>query len=264
MAVPVTRYGQEELFAGKEIDPEGESTLEALAVVPNFNRWMFETIRPYCTGPVLEVGSGIGNLSAFLLDGGHETHLSDLRPRYCQRLREAFSRHPGCRGVYQLDLVHPEFGRAYSPLLARFGTVLALNVVEHIADDRGAISNCRRLLRPGGHLIILVPAYQFLYNRFDRELGHYRRYTRAALRRLFAVNDLEVVRSFYFNLAGTLGWFVSGGLQKNRVIPRRQVALYNRLVWLFRILDRLTWRRLGLSVVAVGRTSEGERVAAAA
>jgi SAM-dependent methyltransferase len=240
-------------FAYKEVDPEGEETLEALAQAPNFNRWMFETIRPYLAGEVLEVGSGIGNLSARLLEAGFPSHLSDVRPRYCQMLREAFGRHPCCRAVAQLDLVHPEFDGAYGSLLGQFGAVFALNVVEHIAAEHQAVVNCRKLLRPGGNLILLVPAYELLYNRFDRELCHYRRYTRATLERLVAVNGLEAVRSFYFNLGGTLGWFVSGRLLGHATPSRRLLGVYDRLVPLFRLLDRLTGRRFGLSVISVGR-----------
>lgn len=247
-----------------DMDPEGEATLEAMAGAPRFNRWMFETCRPYLSGPVLEVGSGIGNISSLLLNAGYETTLSDLRPHYCHKLRATLGRHGHCRGVHQFDLVQPDFDRANRPLLGRFGTVIALNVVEHIADDRGAVANCAKLLRPGGRLIILVPAYPLLYNRFDRELGHYRRYTRTTLNQLFTANHLDVMRSFYFNLAGTLGWFVSGSLMRNRVLPKGQVALYNRLVWLFRVVDRLTFRRLGLSVITVGQISEAARIPAAA
>jgi SAM-dependent methyltransferase len=218
----------------------------------------------HLVGPVLEIGSGIGNISAFLLAGGCEAWLSDLRPHYCRKLRERFGGHSSCKGVLELDLVRPGFERAYGHLRARFGTVFALNVVEHIADDHRAIANCHLLLRPGGRLIVLVPAYRFLYNRFDRELGHYRRYTRATLRRLLQANGLDILGAHYFNLAGVLGWFVSGTLLKNHTLPAGQVALYNRLVWLFRILDRLMLRRLGLSVLAVGRTREGACMPAAA
>ena len=246
------------------VDPDGERTLEVMSVAPDFNRWMFETIRPYCTGSVLEVGSGIGNISAFLLDAGYEACLTDLRPHYCEKLRRVFGQTPNCRGVAQLDLAHPEFDRAYHHLLGQFGTVFALNVVEHIADDRAAVANCRKLLRPDGRLIILVPAYPFLYNRLDRQLGHYRRYTRSTLTKVFRANDLDVVRSFHFNLAGVPGWFASGTILRNRVLPTSQVALYNRMVSLFRLADRLTLGWMGLSVVAVGQVRAAAGVRAAA
>ncbi len=259
-----TQQALTQSFAFKEKDPEGEETLEVMALAPRFNRWMFETIRPYLVSPVLEVGSGIGNLSAQLLDGGFESYLSDVRPGYCDHLHRKFADRPSCRGVIQLDLVHPNFNRVYGELLGRFGTVFALNVVEHIEDDNLAMANAQRLLRPGGRLIVLVPAYRFLYNRLDRELCHFRRHTRGSLNRLFTDNGLDVTQSFYFNLAGTLGWFLSGSLLKRKTPPRKMVWFYNLLVPLFRLIDRLTFRRAGLSVVTVGMARETVRLPAAA
>jgi 2-polyprenyl-3-methyl-5-hydroxy-6-metoxy-1,4-benzoquinol methylase len=251
-------------FTFKDVDHEGEQVLDAMSLAPRFNRWMFQTIRPYCASPVLEVGSGIGNISEYLLRAGLEAHLSDVRPHYCARLRDAFGRRSNCNGVSQLDLVHPDFACAHAAMLGKFATVFALNVVEHIADDHQAIANCRKLLRPGGQLIVLVPAYRFLYNRIDRELCHYRRYTRRTLNALFHANHLDVVDSFYFNLAGALGWFVSGSLLRAQAPSPPLVRLYNRLVRLFRLVDRLTLRRFGLSVVAVGRAAEVDRLPVAA
>ena len=142
--------------------------------------------------------------------------------------------------------------------------MIALNVVEHIGDDGQAIANARKLLRPGGQLVILVPAYQLLFNRFDTELGHYRRDTRTSLNELLGGSGLEVSHSFHFNLAGTLGWFLARRLLRNKIPPASHVGLFNRLVPLFRALDWLTGRRLGLSVVSVGREPEARRLAAAA
>jgi SAM-dependent methyltransferase len=256
MSVSRPPHSTDQILSVREIDPEGESTLEVMSAAPQFNRWMFETIRPYCVGPVLEVGSGIGNISTFLLQSGHEAHLSDLRPHYCRRLRTQFGQHSNCRGVYEMDLVHPEFDRAYGHVLGRFGTVFALNVLEHIADDHQAIANCHKLLRPSGRLIILVPAYSFLYNRFDHQLGHCRRYTRGSLGSVFTASGLDIVDTFYFNCAGIPGWFVSGTLLRKQQLSRTQLAVYNRLTWLFRLLDRLTARKLGLSVIAIGQARE--------
>src|SRR5262249_27261742 len=90
---------------------------------------------------------------------------------------------------------------------------------------------------------------------FDRQLGHYRRYTRRTLNRVFTQNQFTVLKSFYFNLAGIFGWFVSGSLLAHPVIPRRQMVLYNSLVRLFRLLDWITLRRVGLSVITIGQNS---------
>src|SRR5690606_677050 len=97
-------------------------------------------------------------------------------PEYCRILKTQFGSFENCRGVVQLDLVHKDFEREYAELLASFDTVFALNVIEHIKDESLAIKNCRSLLKEGGNLIILVPSYQIIYNKFDKDLGHHRRY----------------------------------------------------------------------------------------
>lgn len=240
-------------FAYKDIDEEGLKTLETLADAHRFNRWMYETIAPHLLpGSLLEVGSGIGNISKFFLQAGRPIMQSDLRDRYCQYLQRTYGSHPMCQDVVQLDLVHPGFEQAYASLLGQFDNLYALNVIEHIRADGLALANCRKLLRPGGRLIILVPAFPWLYNRFDEELHHYRRYTAAGLARRFEEQGLTVTDRFYFNFVGMAGWFVSGKLLRHRIIPEGQMKLYNRLVPLFRPLDTVFRGMAGLSVVVVG------------
>lgn len=137
--------------------------------------------------------------------------------------------------------------------MGKYDTVFALNVVEHIKDDLLALKNCKKLLKRGGHVVILVPAYQWLYNRFDKELEHYRRYTKNNLARLMADAKLLVIHSQYFNLAGMAGWFVSGKILKKKTIPKDQMSLYNKLVPIFKVVDKTLFNKVGLSVIAVGK-----------
>lgn len=236
-----------------ELDPEGQLTLEVISRADRFNRWMFETIEPFCSGEILEAGSGIGNISRFFIEAGYPIALSDIRSHYCDYLRETFSGFPNLKSIYQLDLVEPGFENNQSSLREKFDTIFSLNVVEHIEDDHLAIRNARYLLKKGGNLIILVPAFNFLYNQLDKTLGHYRRYSRQTLENIFIQNQLRILHSQYFNLAGIPGWFVSGKLQKNKSIPGSQMKLYNHLVPVFKIMDKLVFNRAGLSVIAVGR-----------
>ena len=214
---------------------------------------MFETIRPYVKGSTLEIGSGIGNISSEFVQAGMPITLSDLQTDYCDRLHQRFDSERLVRGIHQLDLAHPSFERTYGRLVNKFGTVFALNVVEHIADDNRAIENASALLAPGGHLIILVPAYKALYNGLDRSLEHYRRYNRSSLRRLLAGKGFDILHTRYFNLAGIFGWLFSGSLFGKKTLPAGQINVYNTLVPLFRIADEITFHQVGLSVIAVGR-----------
>jgi 2-polyprenyl-3-methyl-5-hydroxy-6-metoxy-1,4-benzoquinol methylase len=213
---------------------------------------MYETIKPWCTGSVLEIGSGLGNISEFFLNDKASLFLSDIREGYCRTLEERFSGYPALAGVRLIDLADPEFETRYPELIGRFDSVFALNVVEHIFNDRLALENCHKLLKSGGRVVILVPAFQTLYNAFDRELEHYRRYTRKSLIALFQSSGFKIAHSQYFNAAGIAGWFVSGKIQHHKIIPDGQIRLFNKLVFLFRLFDKMIFNSFGLSVIAVG------------
>jgi SAM-dependent methyltransferase len=80
-----------------------------------------------------------------------------------------------------------------------FGLVCALDVVEHIEDDAAAVRELLRICRPGGTLLLTVPAYEWLWSEHDDANLHKRRYTRPRLRQLFADQDADVVKITHFN-----------------------------------------------------------------
>ena len=234
-------------------DPQGLQALDTIATQDAFNRWMYQTIAPFCRGEILEVGSGIGNISRFFLEAGQRLSLSDLRSEYLARLQQRFAGQIEPERIFALDLVAPDFERRYARWQGHFDSLFALNVLEHIADQDLALCHAASLLKPGGQMVMLVPAYFLFYNHFDRNLGHYRRYTRPTLRRALQRAGLAVYTDFYFNLAGLPGWWISGKLQAHQEIPGAQMALFNRCVPLLKHLDTLSGRRFGLSVVGVAR-----------
>ena len=239
-------------FEYKPVDTEGEDTLNTIALANHFNKWMYDTIQPWCHGRILEVGSGVGNISEFFLKDNKTIHLTDIRDGYCESLREKFTGNISLLGIETMNLVDENFDEKFEKYFGYFDTVFALNVVEHIFNDQLAVSNCNKLLKKGGRLIILVPAFQLLFNNFDIELEHYRRYTRKKLESLFLSYGFSITHSRYFNAAGIAGWFVSGKIQHHRIIPAGQIRLYNRLVCIFQLLDKMIFNSVGLSVITVG------------
>lgn len=231
----------------------GLETLRSFEQAEAFNRWLFESARPPADGHLLEIGSGIGNISRYLLGTGAQVSLSDLNPQYCDVLEKKFAGNPRLDGIFQVDLAAPDFGTRYQNLLNRFDAVVALNVVEHIADDVQALRNCRMLLKDGGSLVILVPAYGFLFNGMDRELGHYRRYTKKKLAKVLGQAGFNEAELNYFNFAGIPGWLFTGFLLRKKIIPDWQLRLFNRLVPFFRLIDKVLARKAGLSVIGKGK-----------
>lgn len=238
--------------AAGNIDRHGHETLNVIAQADKFNEWMYETVRPFISGTVLEIGSGIGNMSEFLFRPAQKLYLSDFNETYIALLRKRFSGYKKLGEVFSMDLNDQDFDKKFASLFSSFDTIIALNVVEHIENDGLAISNCKKLLKKGGNLIILVPAYQALYNRFDKELGHYRRYTRKKLKSMIDAH-LKIAHSQYFNFPGIFGWFLSGMIMRNKNIPSSQMGLFNKLVPVFKIVEKIVSGRAGLSVIVVAK-----------
>ncbi|PWT77633.1 MAG: class I SAM-dependent methyltransferase [Bacteroidetes bacterium] len=233
-------------------DPVGQETLELFAKTDHFNEWMFENLSLYCRDNILEIGSGIGNISSLLLKKFSEVHLSDLRMSYCEKLKSRFSGDNRLKGVYRLDLGEKEIEKKYPALINSFNSIIASNVVEHIEDDGTAVENCCKLLMSGGRLIVLVPAYDWLFNGFDKELGHFRRYNKKTLSALMEGKGLSILHSQYFNAAGIAGWWFSGSVLKKKILPKNQLNFYNKLIPLIRLVDQVVLHKTGLSVIAVG------------
>ncbi len=231
----------------KEFDFEGEENLRAIAEADKFNEWMYLQVVPHCEGKILEIGSGIGNISYFFDRDGKDIDLSDIREQYRSYLKKSFEK----RAVLDMDIVADGFIDLHGDKLGTYDAVFALNVVEHIKDDKLAIENMIKLLKPGGKIIILVPAYQWLYNGFDVALEHFKRYTKSRLLGIFPTRGVKLIRSWYFNFAGIFGWFLVGSVMKKKLIPESNMKLYNVLTPIFKIADKVVLNKMGLSVIAV-------------
>jgi len=227
-------------------DP-GYQTLLRLARAERYNQWMFRQIAPHLGRRVLEIGSGIGNLTRYLV-GRDLVVATDLNPRYLRMLANTFDRHTRVR-VEPLDLADFDPGRLAAWEL---DTIVCLNVLEHIEDDRQALRQLHRSLVPGGRLVLLVPAHRWLYGAIDRAIHHYRRYERGDLAARLEEAGFRVEHLAFFNRLGVLGWWANSVLFRRTRVPGVQTRLTNLLVPLLRAESALPLP-CGLSLVAVGR-----------
>lgn len=145
-----------------------------------------------------------------------------------------------------------------------FSVIAALDLLEHIQDDREAVNLMREALVPGGLVVIFVPAYPRLYSYHDRALGHHRRYTAGALKALLEGNGFEVKLLTHFNLALLPAAIL---VRAAKAVLRREESDTALLAWMPGWLDQTLavlcrWENgiavncglpAGLSLVAVGR-----------
>jgi 2-polyprenyl-3-methyl-5-hydroxy-6-metoxy-1,4-benzoquinol methylase len=235
-------------FKYKAIDQAGLEILDVIASANRFNKWMYETISPFCAGNILEIGCGLGNISQYFIKDNRSVFLSDIRPNYLNFCKEAFNLDN--EKILNIDIADIDFNNSYSQLLGRFDSVFCLNVLEHIKDDRLAIENMANLLKDNGRLTVLVPAHQFLYNGIDAALQHYKRYNKKIFKQLVLKRENTTIL-FYFNATGILSCFIGGNLFKNDTIPKNKMKLYDLLVPIWKIADMLTFSKIGLSLVCV-------------
>lgn len=235
-------------FEFKDLDEEGLSVLDIISSADKFNQWMYETIAPFCTGTILEIGSGIGNISQFFIKENKSFFMSDIRLNYRNYIKNKFELED--KRVFDIDISDLDFRNKHSNLLGKFDSVFCLNVVEHIKDDNLSIDNMMQLLKVGGKLTVLVPAYHSLYNGLDITLNHYRRYNKKSILNLMSKHG-ALINVFYFNAIGILGWFASGKLFKSKTIFKGEMKLYNSLVPLIKLVDRILIQKVGLSVICI-------------
>jgi SAM-dependent methyltransferase len=140
---------------------------------PNYLRWISDLCRPHLGASVLEVGSGVGSITERLAQG-RSMLATEISDDCLAALERRFANVSNVR-VARLDLRDPAGDE-------QFDSVVMINVLEHIRDDAGALSDLRRLLRPSGTLVLYVPALNGLYGPWDRAVGHCRRYSKWRLR----------------------------------------------------------------------------------
>jgi SAM-dependent methyltransferase len=227
-----------EHYPGKE--------LEAMSSADHYRRWIVETFDPYLGRNVAEVGAGIGSITRILLERPL-LRLVSFEPstNMYPMLAEAVKGEP--RATARNTLFGPEqAGEA-------FDSVAYINVLEHVEHERAELDAAFAALRPGGHLLVFVPALAWLYSNFDRDVGHFRRYSREGLERVVLHAGFEVVESRYFDLAGVLPWYLYFTLL-GRGMGRGSVSLYDRVVVPpMRRVERLVRPPIGKNVVLVAR-----------
>ncbi len=226
----------------------GTDALEQLDTAHNYNAWLGRKLRTHLGSRILEVGAGIGTITRQIAAGREKVVALEVEPAYVEKLRVTFA------GTNVTPLLASVETADWASLAAhRFDTVVLSNVLEHIEDDLGAVSNFGRVLQPGGRLVVLVPALPLLYGSLDEAVGHHRRYTRETLTAVLTSGGFAVEHLEWLNLFSMLGWFVNGRIFKRRTVSPAQLALYDRVAPLLAALEDRLHVPIGMSLLAVGR-----------
>ena len=228
-----------------ELDYQGNE-LRLFASAKNWKSYYAKLLRSDIQGRVLEVGAGIGGTMPSLWNSSVGSWLClEPDPALARELdiRIKEFKHDGVSSkVGTIDDLTPD---------QLFDCILYIDVLEHIRDDRAELRRASAHLSDTGRLIVLSPAFQWLYSPFDRALGHERRYTAQTLAEVFP-RDLAKVRVFYADSVGALLSASNRILLRESLPTLRQVLFWDRaVVPVSRVIDHVTRSWFGRSVIAV-------------
>ena len=166
---------------------------------------------------ILDVGcSGGPQMKSFIEMGYTNIYGLDISERAIDLCNKR-----GLNNVFVMDAEKTDFKDD------EFDLLVVSDVLEHLENDELALSEWHRILKPGGKLIVFVPAFQFLWSPHDETNFHYRRYSKTSLINRFKEADFEIIRGSYWNFS----LFVPGCMIKffQRLFTRKDKDLPNQL-----------------------------------
>ncbi len=230
-------------------DTESQTrALEDNARAVRYHEWLVSLALPYLGDHPIELGSGLGNYVQSWLDAGvPRITATEADHSRLMRLRERFS------GDQRVDVLEVDLDE---PPVGDWTSFVSFNVLEHLVDDTAALAAAGRMVRPGGAVVTFAPAFPFALGKFDREIGHVRRYTLRSMHDAYARAGLSIERLHYVNAPGLVAWTI--GMRLLRMTPKDGpvLRLWDRaVVPPARSLERRIKPPFGQSVFVVGRSA---------
>jgi SAM-dependent methyltransferase len=237
-------------------------TLEVGEDLPRYTEWLLEDFRAHLRGRVIEVGAGIGTIARRYVDKVDEAVLVEPAPNLHERLARDLA---GKSNAHPLNgTLQDVFGKtvdsksgSVSVAEGTFDVAIMVNVLEHIPEDEEVLRLLFRLLKPGGSLLIFVPAIPFLYGALDARVGHVRRYTRRTLSRVIEGAGFAITKLRYFDLLGMVPWFVTGRLLRQETVGSGSAKFYDQyIVPLCALVDNVTKPEMGKNLICVAHKAK--------
>lgn len=171
----------------------GSDNLEVMAAAVNYNNFLLTLILDHVRPgiKVLDIGAGIGTFAMRLNSAGYDVLCFEPDSKQSEIIKS--NGLPVMRSLDEIETASLDF-------------IYSLNVLEHIEDDLGALRRWYSLLKPGGRMLVYVPAFQLLYSSMDKKVGHFRRYNKNELIEKSTTAGFKVVSAEY---ADSIGFFAS-------------------------------------------------------
>jgi len=195
-----------------------------MSLAKNYFAWQSRLVLPELGQRVVEIGCGIGNFTQSLLTRESVVAI-DKVPACIERLRERYPDQPNLHAIVREAGADLDDLKAFQP-----DSVVCLNVLEHIEDDVTTLRSMASILSPSGVIVLIVPAFDALYGPIDRNLGHYRRYSRNSITRTAELAGLRARRLHFINFPGFFAWWFNSHILRREDQSASQIGIFDRFI----------------------------------
>ena len=223
--------------------------MEIFFNTPNWKNYWIKDIKQYSTGNIMEVGSGLGSNLFFFKKIFKFEKLTCLEPE--KKLFKKLTKINKSENK-NIFFINKSLGKMKNK--NKFDTILYADVLEHIKNDNKEVMLAKKFLKRGGRLIFLCPAHNFLFTKFDKNVGHYRRYNKKMFSNLLPDN-MKIEKIYYLD---SCGFFLSlfNKIILNRNPKEREIRTWDKyIVPISTIFDKLTFNLFGKSIVCIYKNS---------
>jgi len=220
-------------YPGKELEIFDKATI--------WRKYVHILVKKYLKENLLEVGAGIGSFTKNYKNNIKKITITELDKKNILKLKKRFKN--------SKIKINSQYTKN---LKGQFNTILYMNVLEHIKKDINEIDTALKKLKINGYLVILVPAHNELFTKFDKEIGHYRRYKINFFKKL-KLKKCKIEKLQYIDCFGYFLYFLNKFFFKEEIYPSNlKIFIWDKLFTpLTFFLDRIVNFKFGKNVLCV-------------
>tara|TARA_B100001741_G_scaffold124357_1_gene102349 strand:- start:3260 stop:3943 length:684 start_codon:yes stop_codon:yes gene_type:complete len=206
----------------------------------NFRNYQFDLVKNFIKGFVAEVGPGNGSFLQYYSNKVDQIDLYEPSENFLENLNKFKNE--------KIKIINSNFNQQNN----KYDTILYLDVLEHIEDHEKELDIAYKSLKEGGALILNVPAFQHLYSKFDKDINHFRRYSKNDLKRITKKFNFSSTNLIYYDSVGYLLSIASKLITRNYLNNfEKKIQIWDKLIPLSRIIDLIIFNTIGKSLIMI-------------
>ena len=220
-------------YPGEELDNFDRATI--------WRKYIYFEIKKFIKGNILEVGAGIGSFTKNYINKAEKLTLSEIDLNNYEIISKKFKNN-------KIKITN----KVTEKLNDTYNTIMYLNVLEHIENDKDEINKAINKLQTHGYLVVLVPAHDKLFSKFDKAVGHFRRYEKDFFLNL-NLKNCKIEKLVYLDALGYLLYYLNKIFFKEEVYPSKiKILIWDKIFTpITFFLDKILLNKLGKNILYV-------------